>query len=1379
MSRMLALAARVAGAQRARPISPALLAHPRRCFSARAQPAPPANATSPADAVSRTNISPAFLLRRSSTRPYPTTSIFNWLKLCFQYSPWTYEALRSAAQAMVTAMRQAPAGGKKAAQVAFRPYNTLVDVDEQLRPLLTKTPPLWNQGLWRLLHQGEIDLPPDSRPVDFNDRVVSLFHLLSDPDFFRASTTSLNFFHQYTHLKRSSFGHLLMIENGDFLESFLSDAILISNAGVSKLTQRYTSRIPATGSPVTTLPAVLKRLFAHKHTVAIARQGPLTTPPGSNSLVVPRSISRYYTPGTLLHHDIGENETSTLMTISRIPRGRKRFSYGVVLTDLSAATMRTFTCEDTGKLQELMDQFCPSEILLPLEQAEVFEHMGLEQKYFVSYTSPPNLQDLLLSFGGVPAVEANVNHLLEQFHRLPLSLMGDVNLPPMAAVSVAATSPNSQGGALAAAAATAENATLGLLRGQPSAQSPGLTTHQVQALDRFGPLIEDIVTNSFVNMALKTHLAPPSFTLPTAAAFEPGAIASTAAMFAGDKLWLDLSALSQAEVLALAQSFKYLHHVFQSTDLPILSLLPGSRDQNQTAMRIDPFTSRALDLHLSSSALLSQDANVTTTNRFRNIHFGSLFGSLDTTETRYGRSKLLEVTMSPLTDTRIINQRQSMVEFFVQNQAYLGQFRDALRELRTLDRQLNVVSTQKPSLAMFQALMASFDRISALRDLLTQMIALSPEPISEDISSILGGIVNDLDEIPRELVQTLRQTFISRKDDPTSDEPPFVVHPHASTQMAQLHLDLVSVVRQINLYMTSLCRSTGLGMGFSLVEQELAGLFLVVSPVLAQRIGLDLAALNRDLAVHPTLAMAAVSGTVLAPTRTHFDGTTVNPAVWATRVVIPPAWTPIRLPAELQLDASGCFTTPRLLELHQQLVDTRRSILTLEQDILDCLHQSAIQQVGILQKIIYTVSWLDVLSSWAFNAVQLNYSRPIVDNSLAFDIIGGRHPVLELSVAGRLHEQRGYYLRGGPPTAAGGGGGGTSAEPDAPIKTVAAAAAAAAAAATTTAAATANKAGRRSPGQRSASEEGVPASTIVTGPTGMQLHNDHQSILSLLGARGARVPFGRDRDQAASGSGSAAGKRATHNFIKNDCNLSERPLLYITGANMGGKSTYLRQNALIAIMAQMGSFVPATRAHIGVVDRIFARIGSADDPLNNQSTFMVEMSEASMACNEASPRSLVIMDELGRGTSPEEGAALAFSVLRYLHQQTGCRMIFASHFHSLTPWLKLLGGVSFSRFVAHKNPEDSSRLYFPYRLEAGAADTSYATYVAQLSGMPKELIRDADAFFALQSKADEPPLMLDHAHQAVTPDVERFLSKIHTSRFPLSQKSPPRCDVKK
>jgi DNA mismatch repair protein MutS len=202
-------------------------------------------------------------------------------------------------------------------------------------------------------------------------------------------------------------------------------------------------------------------------------------------------------------------------------------------------------------------------------------------------------------------------------------------------------------------------------------------------------------------------------------------------------------------------------------------------------------------------------------------------------------------------------------------------------------------------------------------------------------------------------------------------------------------------------------------------------------------------------------------------------------------------------------------------------------------------------------------------------------------------------------------------------------------------------------------------------------------------------------------------------------------------FIANGCDLSRDRLWLVTGPNMAGKSTFLRQNALIAILAQMGSFVPAQSAHIGVADRLFSRVGASDDLARGRSTFMVEMVETAAILNQAGERSLVILDEIGRGTATFDGLSIAWACVEHLHDVNRCRALFATHYHELTAMADKLDGAT-NVTVAVKEWKDT--IVFLHEVIAGAADRSYGIQVAKLAGLPKAVIARANQVLARLEK---------------------------------------------
>lgn len=294
------------------------------------------------------------------------------------------------------------------------------------------------------------------------------------------------------------------------------------------------------------------------------------------------------------------------------------------------------------------------------------------------------------------------------------------------------------------------------------------------------------------------------------------------------------------------------------------------------------------------------------------------------------------------------------------------------------------------------------------------------------------------------------------------------------------------------------------------------------------------------------------------------------------------------------------FTTVELTELEQKMRGANEKILAMELDLFDKMRTAVLERKDPILKAAHAFAMFDVMSALAELAAQKGYCRPVVDDSLTFDILKGRHPVVEESLS-------------------------------------------------------------------------------------------RQHLI----------------------------------FAANDCNLSEQKgrLWLLTGPNMAGKSTFLRQNALIAIMAQMGSFVPASAAHIGVVDKVFSRVGASDDLARGQSTFMVEMVETATILNRATERSLVILDEIGRGTATFDGLSIAWAVVEYLHDRNKCRAIFATHYHELAALKENLAGLSLHTM---KTKEWNDEVVFLHTVADGSIDKSYGIHVAKLAGLPRIVIQRAE-----------------------------------------------------
>lgn len=291
------------------------------------------------------------------------------------------------------------------------------------------------------------------------------------------------------------------------------------------------------------------------------------------------------------------------------------------------------------------------------------------------------------------------------------------------------------------------------------------------------------------------------------------------------------------------------------------------------------------------------------------------------------------------------------------------------------------------------------------------------------------------------------------------------------------------------------------------------------------------------------------------------------------------------------------FVTEKLKELETKILTVNEKISNLESEIFNSTAAAISAEHGSLLQISKTLAFLDVISSFATIAVEKNYCEPVIEDSNAFDIKDGRHPVVE-------------------------------------------------------------------------------------------------HVLS---------------------------KKSGDGFIPNNCNLTAQDNIWIiTGPNMAGKSTFLRQNAIIAILAHIGCYVPASSARVGIIDRIFTRIGSGDDLSQGHSTFLVEMIETANILNQATKSSLIILDEIGRGTSTYDGLAIAFSCLEQIHHYIKCRTLFSTHYHEIIDLAQNLDNISCHTI---KIKEWEEKIVFMHKVVEGVANKSYGINVAELAGIPKIVIK--------------------------------------------------------
>lgn len=546
----------------------------------------------------------------------------------------------------------------------------------------------------------------------------------------------------------------------------------------------------------------------------------------------------------------------------------------------------------------------------------------------------------------------------------------------------------------------------------------------------------------------------------------------------------------------------------------------------------------------SDSDILQIDAfSVKNLELFENLNDESskttnLFWVLDNNQTSMGRRLLRKMLSTPLANAEEINKRLDIVEFFTENTDLLYKIRDYLSYISDIQRIISRISFNRAGPRDLQSIGRTLSLSLKIKEDLEEALKNN---ISNPIQSILENLLDF-----SELTTKLESAIIEEAPQTTRDgnfiregfHPTLDEYKDISQNTKQIILDLQS----------KYSLSSGV-LNLKIKYNNIIGYFIEV------------------------------------PTKN------------ATSLMNPDSG----FKHKQTLISGVRFTTDELSEIEKKILTANAKHLSIELFIFSKLSKGILKEGTNIDKFSESISKLDVFTNLALVAMENDYTKPVVDDSLSLEIIEARHPVVESSI--------------------------------------------------------------------------------------------------------------RKNDTT---------------FIPNDCILENREdtsrLWILTGPNMAGKSTFLRQNAIVIIMAQIGSFVPAKSAHIGVVNKLFSRVGASDNLARGQSTFMVEMSETATILNQADERSFVILDEIGRGTATFDGLSIAWAVLEYLNNINRCRGLFATHYHELNEAVSKLSGVS-SHTMQIK--EFEGEVIFLHKVDKGTADKSYGIHVAKIAGIPEAVISRA------------------------------------------------------
>lgn len=522
---------------------------------------------------------------------------------------------------------------------------------------------------------------------------------------------------------------------------------------------------------------------------------------------------------------------------------------------------------------------------------------------------------------------------------------------------------------------------------------------------------------------------------------------------------------------------------------------------------------------------------------------GTLLDAIDMTVTGMGARLLATRLSAPLTDPIEVNRRLDLVDAFVVDGRARDDVRDLLKSIPEIQRALSRVSIGRGGPRDLVAIRTGLIAAQSIKDRVADVASLM---VAEDMSDIAGNLGGH-DDLVRELGIAL------------VDEPPAAL------------ADGGFVAAEYNPRL-----------------DELRGLRDESRRLIA--------GLQRKYADDTGIANLKVRhnnvlGYFIEVTAKHGDG-------------VPTGGDSPYIHRQTMANAVR-FATVELSDLESEISRAADRALALEHEIFTALVDQVLQSAPAIDLTAQAIARLDVASATAELAISEAYVRPAVDDSMAFVIEAGRHPVVEKAL---------------------------------------------------------NKAGD---------------GPFVANDSRLEMDDDNQSS----------------------------------------------PLWLLTGPNMAGKSTFLRQNAVIAVLAQAGLFVPAARVHIGIVDRLFSRVGAADDLARGRSTFMVEMVETAAILHQAGPRALVILDEIGRGTSTFDGLSIAWAVVEHLHEVNACRGLFATHYHELTELAERLAGL---KCFTMRVKEWQGDVVFLHEVGAGTADRSYGIHVGQLAGLPGNVVARAE-----------------------------------------------------